>query len=216
VADRYLTSTWGEGPFAGPLTEASSHIHLNYNVGDFFSDRVFIPNPHLKLRLMGGATAAWISQNWTVKYVNTVNDASYLRNHWSYVSGGLRLGTTIDWYCGWDIYLTSMATCASLLGSYKNQSYQTVDSLDLPVRDTHYDDIRPTFTVQAVAGLSWQKNFSGSRVELFGGYELNSWWNLQEVYRSSQATSSTSGTNTLVNSSLLALQGLTARLTIDF
>lgn len=213
-ADRYLNGTW-PSVISGPLSEAKSNIHLNYNVADFFVDRFFVPNPHLRIRFLGGGAAAWINQNWTIHYFNAEGQESYLRNHWKFIGGGLRLGTTIDWYCGYDLYLTSLATCASLLGTYQNDAFQTASTQTYPVRDSHYSDVRPTFTVQAMFGLSWQKSFASTRMEIFGGYELNSWFNLQEVYRS-EAGLSNSGKNINVNASMLALQGLTTRVTLDF
>jgi len=214
ATDRHLNGTWPQ-VISGPLSEATSDISLNYNVADFFVDRYFIPNPHLRIRFLGGGAAAWINQNWAIHYSNAAGQEAYLRNHWKFVGGGLRLGTTVDWYCGYDLYLTSLTTCATFLGSYQNNAFQTASNKTYPVRDSRYSDIRPTFTVQAMFGLSWQKNFTSSRVEVFGGYELNSWFNLQEVYRS-EGGDSTTGKNININTSMLALQGLTTRLTVDF
>ena len=52
--DNFITGTWPQITEA-PLASASSHIHMNYNVFDMNVDRVFFPNPHLRLRLIGGA-----------------------------------------------------------------------------------------------------------------------------------------------------------------
>lgn len=215
VADRFLTGTWPQ-IIPTPLSKASSHIHLNYNVGDFLVDRFFNPNPHLRLRFLGGSTVAWINQNWVIRYFDPEGVVTQIRNRWKFIGAGFRIGTMIDWYCGYDLYLTATGTFASLLGSYHNITSQTAITAPLPIRDTHYSDARPTFSVQALVGLSWQKNFCSNRVEIFGGYELNSWFNLCEVYRSIGSVDPFAAKQTLINTGMLALQGLTTRVSVDF
>ncbi|HSX14038.1 MAG TPA: Lpg1974 family pore-forming outer membrane protein [Chlamydiales bacterium] len=209
---RFLVGTWPED---GPLSRATSHIHLNYNVGDFLADRFVNPNPHLRARFLGGATIAWINQNWMVRYYQDDTVSSQIQNRWKYIAGGLRIGSSFDWFCGYDLYLSGGVTFATLLGSYHNIARQTVHALDLPIRDAHYFDIRPTFAIQAMFGLSWQKNFCANRVEAFAGYEINTWFNLAESYRSTPG-SAMSAKETIINSALLCLQGLTARVSVDF
>jgi hypothetical protein len=213
-SDRFLTGTWPE-IIDTPLSKANSYIHLNYNVTDFFVDRFFNPNPHLRIRLLGGGTVAWMNQNWVVRYFNESEAITQIRNRWKFIGGGFRIGTMVDWYCGYDLYLTSSTTLATVLGSYHNQSMQTASTETLPVRDAHYSDIRPAVSIQALLGLSWQKNFCSTRMEIFGGYELNSWFNLNEVYRST-SSSSAGAKETWINTGMIALQGLTTRATLDF
>jgi hypothetical protein len=214
-SDIFLTGTWPQ-IIAAPLSEAESSIHLNYNMGELLVDRFYNPNPHLRLRLLGGGVVSWIHQNWNVHYKNLAGEESSLRNYWKFVGGGLKIGTMIDWYCGWDIYLTSTASISTLLGSYHNETKQIASELLTPVRNTHSRDVRTAFSVQGVFGPSWQKNFCHSRMEIFAGYEINTWFNLQEQYISSKATTLGESTQTWVNSGLIALQGLTARMTLDF
>ncbi len=213
--DRYITATWPIGNITEPVTGAHSDIHFNYNVGDFLVDRVFHPNPHLRLRLLGGGTVAWMEQSWDILYTNSVNQESRIHNRWKFIGGGLRIGTTIDWFCGSDIYLTAQATAASLLGSYHNTARQTSSLYTTPIRNMHFSDARPAFAVQGIFGPSWQKNFCSMRAEIFAGYEINTWFNLQEVYRSTEGDP-TSSKQTWLNNAALALQGLTTRLTLDF
>ena len=66
-----------------------------------------------------------------------------------------------------------------------------------------------------IIGPSWQKNLPKNRIELFAGFEMNLWINLQEVYRSTSSTAM-GAKETWINSSTLALYGLTTRLTVDF
>lgn len=210
----FLNSTWPD-IITRPITSARSGLHFNYNVADLLVDRFFNPNPHLRLRLLGGATVAWMNQDFYISYTNALSEMNKVHAAWKFIGGGLRLGTTIDWFCGYDIYLTARATAVTLLGSYHNEARQVVSTTAQPVRDMHFSDVRPALGVQGMFGPSWQHSFCASRMELFVGYEINTWLNLQEIYRSTGSTAS-AAKETWINSSALALQGLTTRLTWDF
>gem|GEM_PF-4211976 len=73
----------------------------------------------------------------------------------------------------------------------------------------------PAFQSQFYFGPSYQKNFPNQRLEIFVGYELVTWLNLQEIYHSTSGAPS-DPKETWINTSALALQGLTARASIDF
>ncbi|MBI5272584.1 MAG: hypothetical protein HY861_01200 [Chlamydiia bacterium] len=222
ASNEYLTGTWPQ-IFLNPVGEATSYIHLNYNVADLWADRVFNPNPHLRLRLIGGGLAAWMDQFWKIKYADASGDETTIVNQWSFAGGGIKFGTMLDWYWFEDIYITGGVTFSSLLGVYHNKALQRTNfpidagtyNTDLALRNTYFRDIRPAFTGQFFVGPNYQKNFSNSRIELFAGYEVNAWLNLQEIYRSTSGTPQASK-ETWINTGMLALQGLTTRLTVDF
>jgi len=128
----------------------------------------------------------------------------------------------VDWYWTGDLYMTAHGFFGLLVGSYSNHSKQTTtfqptaaDNIDIPVRDASYHDARPAMTAQMLLGPSYQKNFCSSRLEIFAGFEMNMWWNLQEVYHSTSGTP-TDAKETWINSSLMSLYGLTTRVTLDF
>lgn len=221
VASKFLTGTWPQLALS-PLSEATSHIHLNYNVFDMLADRVFFPNPHLRLRVVGGALAAWMDQDWKVRYTDSTPNSTTIRNRWHFVGAGLKTGTTVDWYWTRDLYMTGLGSFAVLMGTYSNRAKQTTTlapdvgyDTSIPLRDVGYHDVRPTVTAQMILGPSWQKNFPHNRVELFAGFEMNIWFNLQEIYRSTSGTPQ-AAKETWVSTGLLALYGLTTRLTVDF
>ncbi len=216
VANQYLTGTWPQ-IFINPVATANSYIHLNYNVADLLITRVFFPNPHLRLRLVGGGVAAWMSQFWKVLYADGLGSQTKIGNRWSYLGGGLRVGTMFDWYWFMDVYMTGSATFAGLLGTYNNTAFQTSNATgtELAVRDTSFNDMRPAITGQFTIGPSYQKNFKATRFEIFAGYEWNSWFNLQEIFRSTGGTAS-SAKETWLNTGNLTLQGLTTRASLDF
>ena len=209
----YLTGTWPQ--IFTTLIHAHSAIEFNYNLFDLMIDRMFIPNPHLRLRMMAGMAAAWIQQDWKVHYFDTTLQNTTIRNRWHYVGGGLRMGLMSDWYWGSDVYLTALASIGVFMGSYHNIAKQTVSTQTLPIRNSNFSDARPAFTAQFMVGPCWEKNFAHNRIELFTGYELSAWMNLQEIRRSSSGAPS-DAKETWLNNGMIALQGLTTRLTVDF
>jgi hypothetical protein len=219
--DEFVTGTWPQVS-PNPLARAKSEIHLNYNVFDMLIDRVFIPNPHLRLRVIGGVFAAWINQDWNIHYVDTQHFKTAIRNRWSFIGAGLKTGAMFDWYWTGELYMTAAGNFGLAMGSYTNRSKQTTnyqptpnDNTSVPIRNGSYSDARPTVTAQMLLGPSWQKNLPHNRIELFAGFEMNMWMNLQEVYRST-AGGPSAAKETWINSSMLALYGLTTRLTVDF
>jgi hypothetical protein len=195
---------------------------MNYNAADLLITRVFFPNPHLRLRIIGGATAAWISQFWKVLYQDWMGFQTKIGNRWRFIGGGLKTGTLFDWYWFTDVYMTGGAYVGALLGTYKNSAKQTTNfqptssfNPALPVRDAHFSDVRPAFFTQLYLGPAYEKNFKNQRLEIFAGYELVTWLNLQEIFRSTNGAPS-EAKETRINTAAIALQGLTARATVDF
>jgi hypothetical protein len=220
-ATKYITGTWPQITFA-PLASATSHIHLNYNVFDMNVDRVFFPNPHLRLRFIGGAVGAWINQDWKVRYSDSFPHSTTIQNKWSFAGAGLKTATMVDWYWTGELYMTAAGSFGLLIGDYHNKAKQSSsfgpspgDNTSVPIRNASYHDIRPTFTTQMLLGPSWQKNYCNARVEVFAGFEMNMWLNLQEIYRSTAALPS-EAKETWLNTGALTLYGLTTRLTVDF
>ncbi|MBF8263959.1 MAG: hypothetical protein HW387_1624 [Parachlamydiales bacterium] len=214
-ATEYLTGTWPQ-IVTNPLIHAHSSIEFNYNLFDFSVSRMFNPNPHLRVRMVASIGAVWIKQDWKVDYYDTTLQSTAIRNRWHYTGGGMRMGITGDWFWGNDIYLTGLSSLGVYMGSYENSSKQTVSTQTLALRHSEFHDTRPAFTAQFILGPSWQKNFCNCRVELFAGYELNAWMNLQEIHRSSTGTSAFDAKETWINTGVIAMQGLTTRLTVDF
>lgn len=220
-SEKYLTGTWPQ-ILPGALSQATSYIHLNYNTFDWVIDRVFFPNPHLRLRVVAGWTAAWMDQFWNFKYSDSNSNQTSITNRWHYVGAGLKTGSVFDWFWTGELYVTGLWSTSLLIGDYSNHAKQTTTyqpdgsaNPAIPVRDTNYGDVRPSFNAQMAFGPSWQRNFTKSRVEVFAGFEMNLWWNLQEIYRSTSGIA-TAAKETWVNSSMMALYGLTTRVTVDF
>jgi hypothetical protein len=219
-ATQFLTAAWPM-PLMGQLSDATSSLHLNYNVADFYIDRYFNPNPHLRIRMIAGLTGTWLNQNWTIRYFDIANNTARVKSAWDFWGCGIRFGMAGDWFWTNDIYLTVKGTLAGLMGPYHNKTFQTTTALGagynstLPIRDAGYRDTRPVGNLQLIIGPSWQSNWTNARTELFVGYEFNSWLNLQEVYHSTLGTP-TDFKETWINSGMIGLQGLSARFTVDY
>lgn len=219
--NQFLTGTWPQ-VFSAPMQKATSHIHLNYNLFEWMITRVFFPNPHLRLRLIGGSVVVWMDQDWKVRYKDDIVNTTTIRNRWEYVGAGLKMGTEFDWFWTKELYMTGWGFFGSTLGSYSNKSTQKTDfqptpsdNTTVPIRHGSYQDTRPSAFIQMLVGPSIQKNYVDYRLELFAGFELTSWFNLQEVFRSSAGAPS-AAKQTWINSSMFALYGLSTRVTLDF
>lgn len=220
-SQNFLTGTWPQVSSLA-LASAMSQIHFNYNVFDWIASRVFFPNPHLRLRVMAGTTFTWMNQDWKIKYTDVQAQSTTIRNKWYFMGGGLKNGVMVDWYITKDFYMTGLGSFGLLMGGYSNQAKQTAnfqpsatDNPLIPLRNGKYADVRPAFTTQMSFGPSYQKNLASNRIELFAGFEMNAWFNLQEVYRSTSGSASAEK-QTWINSSAVAFYGLTTRLTVDF
>lgn len=220
---RYMTATWPQ-VFTTPLVKATSTIHFHYQVADLIANRVFHPfdNPHLRLRLSGGLKGVWIHQGWRVQYMDGANAQTSVNNKWRYWGFGLSAGIAFDWFWGKDFYVTGRATTSLVSGHYHNHAKQETntirqvgDDTSVPIRDVRYKDYRLAYSAQFLLGPSYQKCFTNWRMELFAGYEMTIWTNLQEIYRST-ASSASEPKETWINKGLIALQGLTARATFNF
>lgn len=210
----FLTGTWPQGNLAS-LVHAHSSIHFNYNLFEAWVDRFFNPNPHLRIRMISTIEAVWMNQDWNVRYFDENHASASIRNRWHYTGAGMRMGIWGDWFWGKDIYVTGLGTLGLFMGRYHNKAQETVTSQSQPIMDTNFTDTRPAYVAQFSLGPSWQKNFCHNRVEIFAGYELTAWFNLQEVRRSTVGTPA-GGHQVWINTSAIALHGLTTRLTIDF
>lgn len=228
AANTFLLSTFPT-EFTQPVQKASTQVGLHYHVIDLLVDRVFNPNPHLRLRVLGGIPLTYQKHNWHIKYFDTLGNITKFLNHWRFYGGGLKAGINFDWYWGPHIYMTALFSSGLLLGSYKNLTYgkTTVipvpaDNPDVAFTNALRKDLRLAYTVQCLIGPSYQQNFCNFRFEFFAGYEFNAWFNLQEVYRSTQLNTGfgapgVSGfVQTIQETGVLGMHGLTARLTLDF
>lgn len=201
-----------------PIQKAKSDLTLNNEIGDILVSRVFIPNPHLRLRLFGGITGGRIKQKWKINYITAAQEEKIL-NQFKFLGIGLRAGLDFDWFWGKDFYLTGKTSFAPLLGKYKNLG-QVFDYTNNLYYDNHrYNQFRSAYNLQFLVGPSYQKSFEKTRIEFLLAYELNSWFNVLEIIRSSRSETihkSETEQAASINNGALLLHGLTASFNIDF
>jgi len=217
VEDRvnFVTPTYSDN-LAAPVIRATSDIELWYNVLDVQAARVFDPNPHLRMRVYGGITGAWIEQNWKVSYTDQADFVSNLDQKWTYRAVGYLVGTSFDWFWWCDFYLTGRASAGVTVGKYENLAKQTSTWNVNPsqaFRDSRYEDYRLATRLQMLLGFSWQKLCQCVDYEIFAGYEFNAWNNLNEIFRCQNEENIS---KTLINNGLLGLHGLNVRLTLSY
>lgn len=198
-----------------PFQSASSSIELDYQIGDLFVDRVFDPNPHLRLRLIGGITGGFIQQDWKFSYTDALSATQNFKEKWRYWGVGLRTGLRADWFWGCQFYLTGKTTFATIVGRYKNTENQILTSDGTILSNSEYEDTRFAYNVQFLLGPSWQVPCDCWSFELFAGYESNIWFNLHERYRALLSTEAAS-TEVFFASGMFGVHGLTVRLTLGF
>ncbi len=223
-ANLFLNGTWPQPNPNNtvPLRHAHSDLDLRENMLEFLATRRFHPNPHLRLRLYGGAGVIWMRQNWEIDYRDINNAKSHLHNQWHFTGAGIRAGFIVDWFLGkGGIFFTAMTSAACFAGDYHNVSKQTSNfsgagfNPSLPLRNAHYHDTRLVPHFQVAAGPSWQMAFETVRTELFLGYELNIWSNLHEVIRSTSGAPTAPKLTTL-DLGMIGMQGVTLRWNLDF
>ena len=214
-ADQYLTGTWPQIT-SSDLTHAHSDIFFDYNLVDVMVDRVYITNPHFRMKLQSALSMVWMHQDWKVQYFDSGGLATTIRNRWRYTGGGLKIGFSGDWYWGNNIYLTGFTGTGLFMGSYRNRAQQNSPASAEFLRNSDFTDARPAVSLQFMIGPSWQQNFTSNRVVLFTGYEINGWFNVHEVRHSTSSSTPSADRETWIDTSMLALYGLTTRLSIDF
>jgi hypothetical protein len=200
---------------APPFLSARTWIDLHYNVGDVYVARVFDPNEHLRMRVYTGLTLAALNQSWRTIYSNAIGDFDKVKEKWRYWGGGIRIGSTVDWWWISHLYATGKFSSAVLIGTYKNETQQTFDNTTVLSRAKYHDHKRFAYHVQFMLGPSWQQPFDCWSYEIFAGYEFNLWFNLHERIRSEFSPPNATKA-TFYSDGLLGLQGLTLRATVGF
>ncbi len=221
--NRFITGTYPQ-VFPAPVDHTTSHIYLHYKMAELMAHRVFHPfdNPHLRMKVLGGLTGVWLHQGWKVRYFDAQLNNTMINNRWKYWGFGLRAGLSFDWFWGRDFYATGKVTTGLVVGHYQNHAKQETsvipqpgDNPAVPIQDVRYDDYRASYTLQFLLGPSYQKSFNSWRMEIFTGYEMTIWSNLQEMFRSTSAPAD-QAKQTWLNTGLVSLHGLTTRATFNF
>lgn len=214
----YILSCWPNDA-DDLISQAKNHAALHYQTWDGVAARVFIPNPHFRLRFLGGLTTARMKENFNTWFYGSINN-SRIETMWKYWGIGFKVGTFLDWFLGKDFYLTGKCAFASLMGYHKSSIYYRISGEDSAIEYTRDKGWRPAFMTQFFGGPSWQRSFGKYRVEVFAGYEFNGWFNVLEVLgmidESTSALFTDLTNRTETEKSMLGLHGLTCRVSFNF
>ncbi|MBN2480080.1 MAG: hypothetical protein JXA94_07625 [Parachlamydiales bacterium] len=214
-AVQFLNSTFPQPDISSNLTQATSKLTLRYDMFDLLFDRPFIPNPHLRLKLFGGASMGRLKNSWFTNYLFVSADNNVL-SKWKFLAGGFKLGLFLDWFLGKNFYLTGKMSASALIGRYTNTWQMKTSITTSEIADVKYKDHRISYNTDFLLGPSYQISTSSNRIEIFIGYELNSFFNLHEVFRSTGSATANAQRVTTANGGTLSLHGLDLRLTVDF
>ena len=200
------------------LSRATSSLDLTYHVLDFFLARRFLVADSLILKLFMGPTAAWIDEDWKIKYFSTELNST-LKWKWDYSAGGLRAGFSGDWVIGWGFGIFGKFSAAGYVGDYDNKQTQTTTATPVTINNTRrnakFDDTRFALNLQFQLGLNWGWAFTDWTMKLFAGYEINPWFNLRDVIDGDTNTG-VSPRTTRFRRGILAPQGLTVNAQVDY
>lgn len=203
---------------------ASSCVNLYYSVFDLKLARSFLPSKRLIIRPQVGLTGAWIDRDFNVTYSGNGFPANKVKNRLEYEfsGGGMRVGLDADWYLGSGFSLFSKASLAAVLGYYKNTtetSTNNATTVNPPanIEDSRYDDNRIVTHIQVQLGPAYGKVWNDMGILLFAGYELNAWYNVEEVRTATTLSSSSmAARRTLINDSTLGLHGFVGKIQVNF
>ncbi|MBX3719240.1 MAG: hypothetical protein KF898_06290 [Parachlamydiales bacterium] len=214
--NKLLNGTFHEETGSSIFIKATSHISFTYQTADLLIARRFLLTPSLLTRFKMGFTGAWINQHWKFTYIGT--GFSHFHLNWHFHGGGFKFGADTEWLIWKGIGLEFKVAGAVLYGEFKSHQKQISETPSFPPAipfDVKNHDNRLVTTFQVLAGPTWGKQFHHWGIKMFAGYELNNWYNLQEVYRSffGEPTSGKDSRNVHAN---IGLQGLTVNLNVNF
>lgn len=198
---------------SSPIQSAHSRIILSYQLGELILAKRFQFSNQILCRFHSGLIGAWIEQDWNIYYKDS-NPPGHIHQKWQFQGGGLQVGIMGDWFFGRGVSMLVQARGALLYGAYDNHLHNTSGS-NL-VEGPKYHDHRVASTLQIILGPSWGRVYRYWGVNISVGYELNVWFNLQQVLRSFDKTGAPNGRDSRHSNANVALQGVTTRLQLDF
>jgi hypothetical protein len=197
------------------LLSIQANAQLDYNDLSTLVTRNFYPNPHLRLKVVGGLTSMWAHQTTDIQ--NTFSGMSETldyRFHSKYWGIGFKMGTTADWYWGKDFYLTGKVFWSIVTGRW-NTNTKVASSTGTLYTQPYDSAYLTTQNFNFIFGPSYQKSYEKMRWELFVGYEFNSWLDALVAYNYQQ-TQESAWANPQTFFQDLTLTGVNIRLTLDF
>lgn len=169
----------------GPNALGGAHAHwsFNMNYADLVLSRSFKPSHKFTLTPYMGARAAWIDQDFHIKYINVfVNQAPifpFIRNlnDSNFYGYGMRGGLDAMWELGYGFGLYGNAAVSALWSHFNViQSEYSNTQVLIAKSVMHLNSVTPVF--EAKLGFNWHKAFSKKRffIDLHVGWEQQIWF----------------------------------------
>jgi len=205
------------------IVRIPSKADFRYQIGDLLLDRLFSLSDKIKLTFFTGGRGAYIAQKWKVRNIANNGSFSTHKMQWAFKGGGVNIGMGSQWLLGSGFAFTSGGSLSTLYGDYDN-TYRATTTRSTPgiVNDANFGDSRVVFGVQFSSGFSWTYDFEdvSESFSLYAAYELNSWFNLNELYQladiDATAHDPSSAKPTIMKTSPVSLQGLVVGATLRF
>ncbi len=193
---------------------ASSRWHISMNVFDillgkpFHVSRYMVLNPHFGIR------AAWIDQDYIVRYSGSFggDGSTQLNAKNDFWGVGFRSGMRSEWLMGANLKLLANLSFSSLFGKFDiNQHAPGTNGYDYP-----NEFYRNSMNMEMQAGLAWGTFFNDNRhyFSLQAMYEFHHWFN-QNWMRRTQGSSPTYLSD-VVSRGDLTMNGVSVRIQLDF
>lgn len=206
-----------------PLTEATSNIHFNYYIADLTCAYRICLTPNLLAGLQMGGIGGVINQRWRVNYFSTpilTGRENLYEIDWQFSGGGLTAGGFFDWDTRCGLGLHGEVSGGILFGLYKNRIQGTSFLPDgsglLTITNFHNLDHRLVETLHLAIGPNWNWHCCCTNVSVFALYEMNAWFNLHEVYRTTPEPVAIAGKRSQTAHGFVGLHGLTLGIEVAF
>lgn len=168
---------------------------FDYQVFDFLLSRRFLPGTQILFEFFAGPTAAVITEKIKVESSDVLSANPVIttttKNHWSFSSGGMRVGFDATWSVGrgWGLY--NKSSFATLVGAYKNKRETSISAvvpnLLFPhLRRTKQEEAWVVPATQLEFGVNWNRQFCHWAIQIQAAFEVNTWYDLHQLHQDAQ------------------------------
>lgn len=173
--------------FTSFVNEVKSHIRFTENILDLKVERFVGLSKYLVLGFNAGYEGAWIAQHWKLMALSNPVFAQHTltKENWHFSGAGPLIGVDSDWYLtkNFTLYFNGMG---SILYGFYDHFVETLPSTGVVnniLQRAHSKNHHFVPHTTLEIGLDWDYRFGRrSSVNFYAGYEINSWFNLEEVY----------------------------------
>ena len=203
----------------------SSHTSLHYQVGDLKLQKHFAPAKFLSLAFNLDFQGGWFNQHWAVNCISESRQTMSTKMGWNFWGIGPGLGLESNWYCNkhWALFLNANATVLTGPHVTKLKSIASSGNINDLFQKISPHDVRFVPHNQLQFGVSWNCEYFMKRIvrfcKIFAAYELNTLYNLTDVYRAQSVDSNDDVHSDIpfsVQQDPLQLWGLSAGVDIGF